>query len=158
MIQITVNYILMKAFLPWQARVLLLAATLALYGCSSSDSRHDSSASGDGVAQPSEVVFPANADRLATDIPRTLRRLHWGRLRIEVETGSSAMVRAWALVPNGQTAVITGRGEENDRVHVTIGVGHFGNHDVERSFLDALRRTMADKPLPKRGWGFVLCE
>ena len=72
--------------------------------------------------------------------------------------GSNELVRASALAPSGQRALIIGRPDEGGHVQVTICVGHFGNPRLEKVFLRELQKAMADDPLPKRGWGFEMPE
>ena len=55
-----------------------------------------------------------------------------------------------ALHPDGRALRIRAWEQGNDRVTVSVQVGHFGAEPVENRYLERLREVMAGDPMPQR--------
>ncbi|MCC5831185.1 MAG: hypothetical protein JJU36_17230 [Phycisphaeraceae bacterium] len=127
----------------------------------------------------SEERTEAEYARLPTSIARAVRQMEWGLLRIDgweknptldplPETG---VFRAWALTPEGRRVTILAGPPENldvaqdlaqptdsnkGQIAITARVGHFGDQELERRFLQALEAELHTRDQPPRFRLFLL--
>ena len=104
--------------------------------------------------------WKADADRLADDIRRSFRDLHWGRKYLRRHPGDDRqplqLVRAAALLNDGRTATVVAWPVHQHQVAVAVRVGQFGDLAQQRKFIHMLAKTLYGKPKPKRGSLFRL--
>lgn len=125
--------------------LIALAAVLAFQaGCSQQSDMATPPPVPEG-ASPREVR--GDFGRLVDDIPRAAGKLEWAVLHVRAYDDDR--VHAEALMPNERTAVIDARRGDGDLIHVTVKVGAVGEDDVEARFINALRRTLREKPVEK---------
>ena len=109
--------------------------------------------------------WTADAARLADDIGRVFRDLHWGRLSVEptarmgnepqgTSEAGKVSIQARALLPDGRTATVAARAVGDGQVRVAVRVGQFGDGPLEQRFVDALVKRLSGKPKRQRGGKF----
>lgn len=99
--------------------------------------------------------------RLSDDIPRAVKKSHWGLLsinapKIAVETREP--IHAEALAPDGRAVEILAWGLRQGVIAVAVRGGRFGSRELESLFITRLQRVLAGKPKPKRGGSFTIPE
>ncbi len=107
----------------------------------------------------SAAEWSADPARLADDIERAIKDMHWGKLSLRAEPEQPKerpIIRAAALLPEDRSAHIAAWGIDDKHVRVTVRVGHFGDTQAEQQFINALAERLHGKPKPQRGGKFVL--
>ncbi len=110
--------------------------------------------------------FAGEPGRLADDVPRAIKRSHWGMIRIDQvsneqansagETTTMTIVRADALLPDGRTAQIVAWGSGQDRVTAAIRMVRFGDAAEHDRYLNTLAQVLDGKPKRVRAGTFDL--
>jgi hypothetical protein len=100
--------------------------------------------------------------RLKADVPRTIKKVHWGLLSLDAPDAkpspadSRPPVRAEALAPDGRSVMIVVWPLGGKRLGVAVRGGRFGSRQLESLFVNKLQSVLAGKPMPKRGGTFIL--
>jgi len=116
-----------------------------------------------GRLQPASTgTLNGDPQRLAADVQRSIRKSHWGLLKLESRgivdhndpepppPDGPVVVAARALLPNDLEAHIVVWETAPQRVSVAIRVGSFGNANLEHRWLHKFADVLAGPPAPKR--------
>ena len=117
---------------------------------------------GPGVDEPfldgSMARWGADFNRVIYDIPRAVKRSHWGLLHAQPDgpdepgvtpdgvSSTGRVVRARALLPDGRTATIIAWSADEGAIAVVVRVGRFGDRPMERVFISELAQVLRGKP------------
>lgn len=143
---------------------LLAAMILASFsGCSGPQVQPIDHLTGSGLDQSlpnaSLARWEADFDRLIYDIPRAVKKLHWGLIGVQnvpSATGEVTVLRAEALLPNGHVATIVAWRSHSGFMAVALRVGHFGDRRQERVFISQLAKILRGKPSRRHRQTFEL--
>lgn len=101
------------------------------------------------LAGGSVAQWRADPARLADDIGRAFRDIHWGTLYIREKSGQAApplTVRAAALLDDGRRALVAAWPIDHEQVRVAVRVGEFGQAREEQRLVNALANRLGGKP------------
>ena len=110
----------------------------------------------------SATQLKGDFNRLVYDIPRAVKKHHWGMLNLEPFTAnkpgepSKQSVRAQALLPDDRTASLIAWRVDQNAIGIAMRVGHFGDPGREHAFFDELARVLRGKPSRRHRQGFEL--
>lgn len=155
------------------ARCLLavvgVLSAVCVAGCVQLTVRSIDRLSGAAINEPfpdaSVAQWPADFKRLVYDIPRAVKKHHWGMLGLkqhgpeggDTETeASERIIRAAALLPDGRSATIVAWPEDETTIAVALRVGPFGDALQEEAFLVRLAQVMRGKPSRRHRQEFEL--
>lgn len=113
----------------------------------------------DRFNQGSYAEVNGEYDRLTADIPRTIKKIHWGLLSISASKATDMQrepIHAQALVPDGRTVEILTWELREGVIAVTLQGGRFGSRELESVFVTRLQKVLSGKPMPHRGNTFVI--
>ena len=140
-------------------RGLALALLFGLVGCQMPQIEPTNHLTGPGLDRPlpdaSMASWPAAFDRLIYDIPRAIKRLHWGMLTVRQDP-DAPVIRATALLPDGREATLFAWEPRQGLITVALRVGHFGDRRQERACIAAVRAVLRGKPSRRHRQGFQL--
>lgn len=113
------------------------------------------------VTQGSYAEVNGEYEQLPADIPRTIKKVHWGLLSISASDTTVLQrepIHANALAPDGRTIEILAWELRKGVIAITLQGGRFGSRELESVFITRLQKVLSGKPMPHRGGTFVIPE
>lgn len=106
----------------------------------------------------SMAQFDLPFKKLDLAITLAFKRQNWGSLRLmkpsptfaDTSGTSHQVLRAAALLPDGRTVQVVGWPVDGSKFTVAVRIGHFGDRDQERAFLELLHKTLRGAKLTRR--------
>lgn len=147
------------SYLPF---VMILAGTV---GCPGPRVQQTDHLSGPGfdpsMPNASMARWQADFDRLIYDIPRAVKKLHWGLIAVRndpLANQQETVIRAEALLPNGHVAHMVAWKSQDGFITFVARVGYFGDRRQEGDLIKQLAKVLRGRPSRRHRQAFELPE